>query len=242
MKIPLLFGIACLLIAPVFAQEPSEALILAKHFKIIQKSSLTFPLSMSHKGISSGVVRVVLHVSSEGKLIDCLPVAYTNKAFADEVMRSLQEATFEPEYVNGEAVDTVTEATFNFESTGIKMVPKFIFEAIPGNEELHGYEFQACSMKKLDSIPTPVNVVNPAYPAEWAEKGITGTVVVDFYIDETGRVRVPAVLSGASAELAGIAMDAVSKWQFSPPTRKGKPVLVHAQQTFDFGKNTPMSK
>jgi hypothetical protein len=38
----------------------------------------------------------------------------------------------------------------------------------------------------------------------------------------------------ANEELAAIAITAVSQWQFDPPTSKGKPVLVLAQQDFSF--------
>jgi TonB family protein len=112
----------------------------------------------------------------------------------------------------------------------------------PMSDVIQGYEYQACSLKHIDQIPTPVSIVNPTYPKEWAEQGITGKVVIDFYIDETGKVRLPATVSNSNPMLAGIAVAAVSKWQFTPPTRKGNPVLVHAQQAFDFQKETVAAK
>ena len=60
---------------------------------------------------------------------------------------------------------------------------------------------------------------------------------MDFLIDEEGRVRLPAVsraTNEANEELAAAAVTAVTQWRFEPPTAKGKPVLVRAQQDFAF--------
>jgi TonB family protein len=59
-------------------------------------------------------------------------------------------------------------------------------------------------------------------------------VVVDFYIDETGAVRMPYVTGRPHTLLANLAVDAVRQWKFEPPTRNGTPVLVHARQVFHF--------
>lgn len=203
-------------------------------FKIIQTTPAVYPIRMLNDGVSSGAARVVLHIDSEGKLADSLVVAYTRRAFAEEVMRVIKRWKFEPAYDKGEAIETVLELTFNFEVNGVLLVQRFGVDTSMLELE-HGYEYQACSLKKLDRIPTPVSIVSPTYPKEWADQGIAGKVVIDFYIDETGKVRFPAAPDGSNPRLAGIAVAAVSKWQFAPPTRKGQPVLVHAQQIFAFG-------
>jgi TonB family protein len=196
---------------------------------------------MLNEGVSNGSVRVVLLVNEQGKLVDWLFVSYTRKDFADEVERVMKKWTFEPELAEGEPIATVADLTFNFEVNGILLVQRFGVDR-PVNDILREQEYQACSLKNIDRIPTPVSIVNPTYPKEWAEQGITGKVVVDFYIDESGKVRLPATISNSNAMLAGIAVAAVGKWQFTSPTRKGLPVLVHAQQIFDFEKETVAKK
>ena len=60
---------------------------------------------------------------------------------------------------------------------------------------------------------------------------------MEFYIDETGHVRLPAVsreTNEADEELSAAAVTAVEQWQFEPPVSKGKPVFVLAHQDFDF--------
>jgi TonB family protein len=68
-----------------------------------------------------------------------------------------------------------------------------------------------------------------------ARKGVHGRVSVDFYIDETGVVRMPAVSPRDNIELTALSLEALRQWRFEPPTRNGKPVLVKASQVFSFG-------
>lgn len=231
-----LCSLLCVLAGPVLAAEKSDKQAQSnRRFKVIQTVNPSYPARMLNDGVSNGVVKAVLHIDSEGKLVDSLLVAYTREAFADEVMRVVKKWRFEPEYANGEPVDTVLELTFNFEVNGVLLVQRFGCD-IASIDMLQGYQYKVCSLKNLDRIPTPVNIVQPTYPKEWADQGIVGKVAIDFYIDETGKVRLPSAPANAHPQLAGIAVAAVGKWQFVPPTRKGQPVLVHAQQIFDFRK------
>jgi len=220
------------LAAPIFAAGTTSSQPLARHFKIIQTVQPMYPIKMEVEGISQGAVSMVLHVDSHGQLADSLVVAYTNRAFADEAERVVKLWKFESEYIDGEPVETITDVVLNFEVRGGLVVQHTgLYNPFFANI---GDGYQVCGMKNLDAIPTPLNVVAPAYPLEWAANGIVGQVTVDFYIDETGKVRFVAAASRANPLLTEIAVEAVKKWQFSPPTRKGHPVLVHAQQLFNF--------
>jgi len=237
-----IFGLICLFAGSLLAAEKPANPQAHRRFKIIQTANAIYPTRMMMEGVSNGVARAVLHVDSEGKLVDSLVVAYTRLAFAEEVQRVLKKWKFEPETSAGEPVDTIVEVTFNFEVNGVLLVQRFGPE-LSTVEIDRGYEYQACNLKHLDGIPTPVSIVHPTYPMEWAERGLVGKVTVDFYIDETGKVRFAAAPFDANPLLSGIAVAAVSKWQFAPPTRKGRPVLVHAQQIFDFRKEkTPVAE
>jgi len=235
-----LFGLL-FLVAPIFATEIAAPPVPKKYFKIVQAERLIYPPRMLNDGVSSGSARVVMHVDAEGKLVDWLFVSYSHRPFADEVERVLKKSTFEPEQIDGKPVDTVVDIAFNFEVNGVMLVQRFGVDT-PNFDFLRRVEYQACSLRKIDRIPTPINIINPAYPKEWAEQGITGKVAVDFYIDETGKVRLPATVQSSHPLLSTIAVEAVSKWQFTPPTRKGQPVLVHAQQVFEFHKEVVKDK
>jgi len=222
---------------PAFAAEPSVVPERERYFKIIRTEEPQYPLSLQIQGVKDGSVRAILHVDAQGKLVDYLIVAYSRKAFADEAVRALQHWEFEPERVHGKPIDTVIDVGFEFELSGLIVVQGSAGDAALVDAKVNGGdEYAVCSLKHLDCIPTPLSVVSPVYPKEWADRGITGRAVVDFYIDETGRVRMAAALSWTHEILSVAAVEAVKNWRFSPPTRQARPVLVHVRQTFEFRK------
>ncbi len=58
--------------------------------------------------------------------------------------------------------------------------------------------------------------------------------MVEFFIDRDGRAQLPRVLDAPDEGLAWAAATAVSRWQFTPPLRGGKPVDVRATVPVDF--------
>jgi TonB family protein len=59
--------------------------------------------------------------------------------------------------------------------------------------------------------------------------GESGRAVVDFYVDDTGRVLLPEVVS-ASGEAAGwAALTAVNRWRFLPPRQGGQATMARGR-------------
>lgn len=206
--------------------------------RIVQAVKPMFPALMMNEGVSQGSVHLMLYVDATGALTDSLVTAYTRKAFADEVAPLLGKWKFAAGRVKGEAVDTIIDLTIVFELDGISVVQHFAPEAVLDAEPRPGFEYQAARVQDLDRVPTPLHIVEPTYPREWMNQGITGSVSVDFFIDETGRIRFPRVVASEQAQLEGIALAAVQQWRFVPPKAKGQSVLVHARQVFEFEKTT----
>jgi protein TonB len=64
--------------------------------------------------------------------------------------------------------------------------------------------------------------VDPVYPQAARSIGISGGVVLDAHIDETGRVKELRAVSG-DPELVSAALDAVRQWEYQPPLVNGQP-------------------
>jgi TonB family protein len=202
--------------------------------RIIEAVQPRFPMRMLHTGVTHGTVNMLLYVDGTGALRDTLVTLYSRKPFADEAESVVKRWKFIPGRDRGHPVDTIVNLTFNFEVNGVVVVHTFAADNVPGSLPFEEYEYQAADVRKLDRVPTPLNIVEPTYPREWMKQGIVGSVAVDFYIDETGRTRFPTVVPGGNEQLAGIALAAVEQWRFIPPKANGRPVLVKAQQLFQF--------
>ncbi len=207
--------------------------------EIVQTVTPVFPPQMERVGITSGHVKLVIKVDKTGKLEDLLVTEYTQQPFANEATEAVKHWTFAPAWVGTEAVGWIRELNLSFRADGI-MVQLDPTEAPPSRLKMteHRDEFigyRACSLRDLDRIPVPRHVVPPTAPL----RADAGPVTVEFYIDEEGRVRIPVARQTTDAVFANAAVEAVSQWQFEPPTCKGKPVLVHAFQIFTIKPENP---
>ena len=86
-----------------------------------------------------------------------------------------------------------------------------------------------------DKAPAPKRSLSPRYPDICKTAGVEGRVVIEFYIDETGKVDQSSVIVLSSIPcLDQVCIDAIkkSKWR---PARQGKEkVGVYLTKTFNF--------
>ena len=84
-----------------------------------------------------------------------------------------------------------------------------------------------------DLAPVPVRITDPEYPAAARERGVRGTVLIEFVIDVSGRVSSARVLQSVP-ELDAAALACVESWLFKPALRAGKPVETTARAPLRF--------
>lgn len=249
MKISLLLRafLICVLVASVRAaespavttSEAADGMGVQVPFKIIRTKQVYFPMVMQREGVSHGEARILININSEGKLVDTLVIAYTHEAFANAALTAIRQWRYEPSRLNGEPVGTVADCSFEFNVDGILLVQRMgvpLFQKRELFDDRFAYRPQ--SFAALDAIPAPVRMIRPVYPEDWEQKGMRGQVAIDFFIDESGAVRMPSVASAVHPLLAATATAAVREWRFSPPLRQGRPVLTQCQQVFTFGTDT----
>jgi periplasmic protein TonB len=82
------------------------------------------------------------------------------------------------------------------------------------------------NMMDVDVIPSPVHQVAPAYPADQRQARTSGSVILEFVVDERGSVMQPKVLQSSHPSFNQPAIDALRKWKFEPGLKDGKPVKV----------------
>ena len=76
----------------------------------------------------------------------------------------------------------------------------------------------------LDNPPRTRFQASPIYPHEGKVEGLRGEVVVEFRVDENGRVHEPHVVSSTHRMFEEPTLRAVSRWQFEPGRRNGRVV------------------
>lgn len=76
----------------------------------------------------------------------------------------------------------------------------------------------------LDNTPRTRMTVTPTYPFEAKRAGLTGEVLVEFVVDETGGVHAPRVVRSSDRVFEEAALRAVARWKFEAGKRGGKAV------------------
>jgi TonB family protein len=204
---------------------------------IHQVSRAEFPLTQFGPVNSGGRATIVISVDANGTLVDTLTTFYTHPAFAKAALDAIHLWRFDPARLNGRPVGVTKKIDFNFERHG------FVYTSLDLNDyndrvierdRPEPSSYRAYNVGELDKQPNPVHVVSPRYPSRLAASGVGGAVTVTYFIDEQGRVRVPAVPSEADPELTELVVYALSQWEFDPPTRGGRAVLARVNQVFRF--------
>jgi TonB family protein len=72
------------------------------------------------------------------------------------------------------------------------------------------------------------------YTDEARSRNVEGTVTLEAFVDESGKVRAARVLRSLGYGLDDVARFAVAEWTISPATRNGVPVSVGAYIDVDF--------
>ena len=203
--------------------------------RIIRTVEPQFPLALSTMTTARGTASVVVSVDAAGQLTDWLVVSYTQKAFADEAVRVLQQWRFEPARRDGQPIGVRTALNFDFEADGkvMSVIPTEFFDIFVRSWRGERVISQVCRPQDLDEPLQTVKTLQPRYaPPPGVPGNARGRVLLDFYVDETGRPRMPVVMQSSDALFAAAAVAALDQWRFSAPTRGRAPVAVHVQQEF----------
>jgi TonB family protein len=194
-----------------------------------------YPASLKLAGVTQGAAIIALSVDPEGRVKDQLVVAYTHPHFARTSMEALRDWRFAPATLDGVAVPVQFDLRFDYTLEGAVItagiVDHFLYDHLGPNP----LAYRPANAARLDAKPVRVVGDAPKYDVAAAKDGIRGVVTVRFYIDEQGNVRLPAVDGQANPYLSEQAVTAIRDWKFQPATSQGEPVLVAAQQQFNFG-------
>ncbi len=205
--------------------------------RAIQTVTPRFPPTLVAQGITAGEAWVMLSIDTEGRVTDALVSRYTHQLIATEVMRLVRAWRFHPVLIDGEPAGVATEIRFRMEATGALITLDAIRTVDQLARRLSGPDFHknVYSATELDTPPTPIHRVSPQHPGRLSHQPDGDyTAVLEFVIDETGRPRLPALIHAPHPEFGNRAVEALVQWQFTPPTRRGKPVAARVRQEFVF--------
>lgn len=199
-----------------------------------QRVPVKFPVRAFHEGVVYGEASLMVEVHSDGQLGDVLAVSHSGFDFAEAARHAVQQWEFIPATFNGEPIASIITVNVVFSVEGTIAYTKLIGQSSQEPIVRKRDAYRAFNLMELDGVPSALARPGPVYPKEWAEQGKTGSVTIEFFIDEAGETRFPQVVGEADELLAAAAIEAVKSWRFDPPMRFGRPVLAVVRQVFYF--------
>lgn len=206
-----------------------------------------FPGHAVFEGVATGRATVGVMLDETGRPLDFLLIRYTRDYFGKALLAEAKDQHYTPKRLHGVAVPSTFTFSYHFEPPeGLTNVSSF--EAAERRlEEVGGgakYRYEPHREAELDGgqleltrLAIPVLPAGQARPDQQPVK-----VLVSFYVDEQGRVRLPNVESALAPELVAHAVQALQQWAFKPPAIKAKPVLVYAMRALTFRAVPPAGK
>jgi TonB family protein len=228
---------------PASESTPGQGLADLVVVRALKADSFVAPMMSSKLQMAAvlrGRVRIALQIGEDGRPLDWLIVAYSHRDLADSTLDVVRRWRFDTVKIENVPVKAQTEFDLEFKGPDVVTISTVSdhLELFMRNLAGERLEYRPCPVSELDRIPLLLNVVTPRYSIAARDHGVRGSVEVQFYVDETGTVRLPAVLNADRIDIAMAALEAVRQWKFEPPTRNGRPVLISAIQVFDFGKDS----
>ncbi|PTY03154.1 hypothetical protein DB347_21985 [Opitutaceae bacterium EW11] len=227
-------GVLALALQAAFAVAPQSA--PDQKISVVRKTDPVIRPSIGEK-LPAGQATVLIQVDGAGQLMDTLVVSYTHPYYAEAIVNALKQWEYKPALKGGEPVVARARLVFQFDvkQQVLTFTRSDLAEALWANAAGAPRDLRCVyTGKELDELPKPITVVQPLRIAPPDQAVPAGRVLIDFFIDETGKPRMPAAVRYDDERMAGSALQAIAQWRFTPPMRQGKPVTVQAQQWFEF--------
>jgi hypothetical protein len=181
-----------------------------------------FPPHLRATGVASGYAVMAVTVAPDGRVQDAVGIEASDQTFIDAVLAVTPEWVFAP--VDDPPTDPRREVLhYRFRMSGVVNVLNHREGAEAAFAD-SADDFPRIRTVRFSDMDVPPVRLLPE--TEAPRTRVTGTAEINFIIDQTGRVRVPAIVEASDWDSALIALDAVEDWQFTPPEQNGEPVLV----------------
>jgi TonB family protein len=191
---------------------------------------------------ADGSAVVAFTVRANGRVDDALTVAATERRLGEAAVAAIKQWRFERDPTLGTGPAATPNAVLRRE------IVEFVFKRdgdVTSMSHLEGAKAWFPADRSLDvrmllpdELDAPLDRLSAPESAEAAALRaaliVGGHATLSFVVDETGRVRVPAVVAADDPALAAAALAMLADWRFEPPLHGGKPALVEQRNTFTF--------
>ncbi|MBP7140648.1 MAG: TonB family protein [Opitutaceae bacterium] len=188
-----------------------------------------YPYPLLREGVKGRAV-VAFMVNEKGAVVRSELQEASSPEFGAALVAAVEAFQFKPALKNGVPCPAMMLYQEDFEGDGLAQFvgdegTKLLRQEKKKPQSIHGAD-------DLDDKLRPSFRKPPLFPLN--AKSDTGRANVEFIIDETGRARLPRIVSASEDVFGYAAVQAASTWRFEPPKVGGKPAAVRVRVPFNF--------
>lgn len=195
--------------------------------------NILVPQSIRHLSHSWGIGYVRVRIDTEGNVEDWIPIRLPHVELFDAVDRTLDHAVFIPATELGEPVRTEVTLRIPFDKVGhYGVLTETVTEHIESRQAAMNPQRYELALSSPELLDEPVRLLETGPTFQVRDESGTylhGTVEVMLYIDHKGHPHLVRASPGSPEALRKAAVLSVSGFQFSKPTRNGRPTIVKAR-------------
>ncbi len=230
--------IACLtgMAAVSLIATPSNEELAAQAFGLTKYVAPQFPTMAEDQGlVAQGFATIAVAWQSDGRPSDVV-VLRTNERLLGE---SARDAAMQWRRAPNPITREVAIYELKFVLSGVIVCRNTSAEAqLAESRSLEIPPLHLPSAEELDAPLKALKQPMPEFPVAAKGRWDEGTVVVEFYVDQDGRVRAPTVRESTAAEFSAEALSAMQQWQFETPRKNGQPAVMAGRWAFQFHRTT----
>ncbi len=195
-----------------------------------------FPPFLRQAGLLQGTVVAAIGHDGLGRANDILILESSDSRFSDAVLDAIREWRFAPPQRTPAAVeDSAPVVRFLFTTGSVSVIP--LTPAARGTTRRAvraESPIELPNFSHLDQAPALLHQPPPKFPVTLRARAMEGSVIVKYFVDTMGKVRLPSVISATDPEFGVAALDAIRQWRYEPPRIDGRPVVALERHSFHF--------
>jgi TonB family protein len=218
-------------VAPKAPKEFPEEFRYDKAPRPVLTNAPVYPFELLEKNVK-GEAQIAFLVDPTGRTRRVLVHKATQPEFGAAAAAMILGWEFEPAQKDGKPswamLSMKQEFAPNERDSRVNESSRRLLKVLKKNPEA------VLTLNDVDAPPKGRYRPGPALSEKFLEANETAEAMVEFIIDRAGRAQLPRVVSASNEEFGWAAATAVARWQFTPPTKDGKPVDVRARQPVSF--------
>jgi TonB family protein len=208
---------------------------MAQHFGLARYVDPRFPVMAQEQGILAGLATMAISWDADGTPSDVVVLRANDPSFGE----AARDAALQWRKAPGAGAREVAVYELKFTTFGVVISRTNSVSARMAEQmAVDPQPLHVPSSTDLDAPLKAITQPMPAFPTAAKGRWDEGRVVVEFFVDENGRVRAPAVRESTAPEFTAEALNALQQWQYETPRKNGQPAVMTERWAFQFRKST----